>query len=45
MCKALIFVLDMTKVQIGNEVIWGGFKLNAEGYSLDQSLHNKIKPD
>ena len=45
MCKALIFVLDMTKVQIGNKVICGGFKLNAEGYSLDQSLHNKIKPD
>ena len=41
-CKAAGIVLNTKKVQIGPEVIFGGFKLNAEGYSLDPSLNQKI---
>ena len=42
-CKAAGIVLNTKKVQIGPEVIFGGFKLNAEGYSLDPSLHDAIR--
>ena len=42
-CKENGIVLNTKKFQIGSEVIFGGFKLNSEGYSLDPSLHDSIR--
>jgi len=42
-CKEAGIVLNHKKVQIGSEVVFGGFKLNEEGYCLDPSLHDAIR--
>ena len=42
-CKEKGIVLNTKKFQKGPEVIFGGFKLNSEGYSLDPSLHDAIR--
>jgi len=42
-CKEAGIVLNTKKFQMGSEVIFGGFKLNANGYSLDPSLHDAIR--
>ena len=42
-CKEAGIVLNTKKFQMGSEVIFGGFKLNANGYSLDPSLHEAIR--
>ena len=42
-CKEHGIVLNNKKFQIGSEVIFGGFKLNSEGYSLDPGLHDAIR--
>ena len=42
-CKENGIILNTKKFQIESEVIFGGFKLNSEGYSLDPSLHDSIR--
>ena len=42
-CKEHGIVLNAKKTQVGPEVVFGGFKLNKEGYCLDPSLHDAIR--
>lgn len=42
-CDKAGIVLNTKKVQIGPEVIFGGFKLDSSGYSLDPELHAAIR--
>ena len=42
-CKEHGIVLGKKKCQIGSEVIFGGFKLDSSGYSLDPALHDAIR--
>jgi len=42
-CEEHGIVLNAKKTQVGQEVIFGGFKLNKDGYSLDPTLHDAIR--
>jgi transposase InsO family protein len=42
-CSKAGIVLNTKKVQIGKEVIFGGFKLSKSSYTLDPNLHESIK--
>ena len=42
-CQESGITLNPKKTQVGSEVIFGGFKLNKDGYSLDPTLHDSIR--